>query len=562
MKRLQLIWCGVLFLSIAISQSVRPERFYLSTSGFDSTAYHGLKSSQVGEIRIQGDSLVWLGTGAGLSVLRDTASVFTLRSSATVTAGTLTDQVPPGTVTAIAVNDDTLFAAFSVSSKNMAAGNGLIYSVNSTDSTITWTYFDQPTDAPADSISPFAKRFFKALPITVMEANVTYDATIASGYIWITSWAGGLRRFSLKEKVWERVPLPLDSDQTLNTCEAASYESTSAGPTLKNYYLNPRDPWDGISQLSSDPLAYGNHNHKAFSVLAYNDTVWVGTANGINRGILGANGCIDWVHYTPDRNGLSGGFVVGLAKQNFRGYRVIWAVTVTAGGSETSAVSYTVDDGDTWYTTLRGERCFNIVTGDSLVLVASQKGLWKFVDENPLDVDKPWALYQPAQQALPIGSTGAYDTDAILSNEVISIAYDTRPFYSTSATLWIGTPDGLGRTLDLQGKNWQIFRPEYTPGKVYAYPNPFSPYVHNLLDGDGYVRIHTDIKVSYVINMDIYNFAMEQVYSQTFDRRLSNSGALRWNGRDSNGRLVANGTYLIRLEYDNKVEWVKLIVLK
>jgi hypothetical protein len=562
MKRFSHYMLGLLMLSFSMAQPLHPNRYSLAATGFDSSAYRGLKSSQIGEIRLQGDSLVWLGTGAGLAVLRDTASVFTLQATADVSSGTLTDKVPQGTVTAIAVKGDTLFAAFSVNSKNIAAGNGLIYTANSTDSSITWTYFDQPVDAAGDSISPFAKRFFRALPITVKEANVTYDATIAGGYIWITSWAGGLRRYSLKEKVWERVPLPQDADQTLNTCEAASYETTSAGPTLKNYFLNPRDPWDGVSQPSSDPLAYGNHNHKAFSVLAYGDTVWVGTANGINRGILGNNGCVDWVHYTPDRDGLSGGFVVGLAKQDFMGYRVIWAVTVTAGGSEISGISYTIDDGDTWYTTLRGERCYNIVTGDSLVLVASEKGLWKFIDENPLDVEKPWALYKPARQALPIGSTGAFQTDAILSNKVIAVAYETRPFYTTTATLWIGTPDGLGRALDIQGENWQIFRPEFTPSKVYAYPNPFSPYTHNQLDGDGYVHIHTDVKTSFVINMDIYNFAMEQVYTQAFDRRLTSSGALRWNGRDKNGRLVANGTYLIRLEYDNKVEWLKLIVLK
>ena len=44
---------------------------------------------------------------------------------------------------------------------------------------------------------------------------------------------------------------------------------------LNDYFLNPRDPVDG-----------GNHNHKAFSVLVYGDTVWVGTANGLNRGLM------------------------------------------------------------------------------------------------------------------------------------------------------------------------------------------------------------------------------------------------------------------------------------
>ncbi len=553
---------GIVLISSLIAQPYVPNRYLLQTAGFDSSSYRGMKSNSIGEIRLQGDSLVWLGTSAGLTVLRDSSSVFTLKSTLGLEAGTLTDNLPQGAVSAIAVSGDTLLAAFAISKNSVTAGNGLTYSIKSVDSTISWTYFKQPVDAAGDSLAPFAKRFFKALPVTVEEMNITYDASIAGGYIWITSWAGGLRRYNISQNVWERVPLPLDGDQTLNTCEAASYEETQAGKILKNFNLNPRDPWDGISTKSSDPLTYGNHNHKGFSVLAYSDTVWVGTANGINRGILGANGCVNWNHYTPTWDGLSGGFVVGLAKQEFQGQRIIWAVTVTAGEGQTSALSYTVDDGETWYTTLRGERAYNIETRDSLVFVASENGLWKFIDESPLDVNKPWALFKPAHQALPIGSTGAFNTDEILSNRVVAVSFDTRPFYSTNGTLWIGTEDGLARSLDLAGANWQIVRANFDPSTVYAYPNPFSPFAHNILDGDGYVHIHTDVKVSFVIDMNIYNFALEQVYTKTFDRRNTTSGALKWNGRDKNGRLVANGTYLIRLEYDNKVEWVKLIVVK
>ena len=75
------------------------------------------------------------------------------------------------------------------------------------------------------------------------------------------------------------------------------------------------------------------------------------------------------------------------------------------------------------------------------------------------------------------------------------------------------------------------------------------------------MRFHTNIKQSYVVNMDVYNFAMELVYSYDYDRR-KNSGALKWNGRDQQGNLVSNGTYFVRLQYDSKSEWVSLIVIK
>ncbi len=109
--------------------------------------------------------------------------------------------------------------------------------------------------------------------------------------------------------------------------------------------------------------------------------------------------------------------------------------------------------------------------------------------------------------------------------------------------------------------NWKIYRTNFDQNDVYAYPNPFSPDVHNVLEGGGYVRFHTNIKQSYVVNMDVYNFAMELVYSYDYDRR-KNSGALKWNGRDQQGNLVSNGTYFVRLQYDSKSEWVSLIVIK
>ena len=549
-------------INLLTAQGLIPATFKMHAKEFDTSAFKGLKSNMISDILPQEDTLLWLGTGSGLAVLRDTSNMYTINSNANVTAGQLTNETPSGGVVALAVNKKTLFAGFAKSGEDITIGNGLIYSLDATGNSIDYTYFEQPTDSEADSLAPFAKRFFKGLPITVKEANVTYDAAISGDYIWITSWAGGLRRYNISQKVWERVPLPMDGDQVLNTCESSSYENTIDGDVLRDFYLNPRDPWDGVSTKSEDPKTYGNHNHKAFSVVAYGDTVWVGTANGINRGLIGANGCVNWVHYTPDKDGLTGGFVVGLSRQVTQGQSVIWAATVTAGASEQSGVSFSMDDGDTWHTTLNGERVYNITASDSIVLVASKSGLWKTVTDNPMDVAKPWAKYKPAKQALPIGSTETYAMDEILSDEVIGVALDSRPFYGSTPTVWIGSWDGLARAMDPNGSNWKIYRADYDSDIVYAYPNPFSPYEHNQLGGDGYVHIHANVKTSFVVKMDIFNFAMEPVLQKQFDRRDSSTGALKWNGKDRNGRLVDNGTYFIRLEFDQKVKWIKLIVIK
>ena len=468
----------------------------------------------VSDIVQQGDTVVWLGTGSGLAVLKDSSSIYIINSKDKLSAN-LKDTTPLGGVTAIAAHNKTLIAAFAKSGENITLGNGLIYSTDATGESIDWLYFEQPIDTEADSLAPFAKRFFKGLPITVKEANVTYDAAISGNYIWITSWAGGLRRYNITQKVWERVPLPQDGDQVLNTCESASYENTPSGYILKNFYLNPRDPVDG-----------GNHNHKAFSVVAYADTVWVGTANGINRGIIGANGCVDWTHYTPSANNFSGGFVVDLAVQKYKGYNIIWGATVAAESGEKNGISFSIDNGDTWNSTLIGKRAYNIEVSDSIVLVASSTGLWKTLTDNPLDIDKPWARYNQVKQAIKLGSTGVYDMDEILSDEVIGVSYDSRSYYSKSAIIWIGSWDGLARAMDSEGTNWKIYRANFDPDKVYAYPNPFSPYDHNQFQGSGYVHIHADVKLSFVVKMDIFNFGMEPVLQKQFDRRQASTGSL------------------------------------
>ena len=77
---------------------------------------------------------------------------------------------------------------------------------------------------------------------------------------------------------------------------------------------------------------------------AISDTIWVGTENGINRGEIirtrepgaGPGGtdkitrCIEWVHYRFPEDGLSGNFVVGLAKQSWNNRTTIWAATMNA----------------------------------------------------------------------------------------------------------------------------------------------------------------------------------------------------------------------------------------
>lgn len=544
---LQLLW------GITWASNTLPGSFLLRETVSDSIDLHNeLKSNVISEIKLQGDSTVWLGTGQGLAMMQDSISVFAMDSFTIEEPDTimlLTDGI-----SAIAVNDSSIIVAGATDDGVTPVGAGFYFAEDALDPTISWIHFSQPIDNQTDTLAGFADKYFRALPVTVANNNVTYDAAISDDYIWITSWAGGLRRIPLQnlagDSSWTRVPLPLDDMDVLTTCSDTSY----AENILKDYYLNPRDPLDD-----------GNHNHKAFSVLAYGDTVWVGTANGINRGLLGQNGCIDWVHFSFPQDGISGNFVVGLARQVWGNIDIIWAVTMNAEDQgEERGLSYTIDN-STWHTALIGERIYNVYAKDSLVFAASENGLWKSIIDDPHDTPM-WALFEPAIQAILLEDSLVFDTDEILTNEVISFAFDNRSYYS-QAVLWLGTLDGLARSSDIEGSNWQIFRAEYDPNKIYAYPNPYSPYSHNVLDGDGYVRFHTSEVVSYTIEMSIYNFALGIVFKKKYDRR-SGTESLRWDGKDQNGKLVDNGVYFINLKFAEKQNlspedhWLKLIVVK
>jgi len=544
-----------LFSAFLVAQSFAPINFNLNLDENDSTTSTGLKSNIIAEIKLMGDSLTWFGTGQGLAMYDGNQLYSFLSTEDSLEDLESTNILPQGGIPAIAVKGDTLVVSFSGDNGSIQVGGGLVISYDAQDTSgISWEYFSQPVDAATDTIKPFGEGYYRCLPVTVPEANVTYDSDIDQNFLWIASWAGGLRRYDLDEGNWENIPLPMDSQDSLSLCEGFEEIDPFGRPLLSGYYLNPRDPADG-----------GNHNHKAFSVKAYGDTVWVGTANGINKGLLIDewvqldNGnqqllnCIEWEHYSFPNDGLSGNFVVGIERQQWRGRTTIWAATMNADiPGETRGVSYTRDNGLTWNTTLLGERVYNIFAEDSLVLVSSQSGLWKSYDgEN-------WAKYSPAID------TAFMVQSQILTDIVYTSVLDDR---KNEASLWIGTANGAANSSDLQGSSWDIFQTQYDSTEFYVYPNPFSPRNHNQLDGEGYVRFNTGKIANTQIELDIFNFAMEKVFEKKINLNSYN-GALKWNGRDLKGKLVHNGVYFVRLKYSPNANtspidfWDKLIVVK
>ena len=520
--------------SILNAQQLLLKRIYIDDG---SSSAQGLRSNIINCIALQGEQKTWIGTGQGLSFMNDSTAIFTID---TMTIVNEDSRFIYDAIAAITTQDSTVAFSSLTTQDGDPLGTGIYISENGLTDRNDWYRYDQPIDSNNDSLAQFGYGYFIARPLVGTRGVVSYNIDFEGDYLWITSWYGGLRRLKLDgASNWERVPLPVDNQDSLMTCDESEYEDNSRFLILKDY------KWD-----SSDP--FGNHNHKAFSVLAYGDTIWVGTANGINRGTLGHNGCVNWQHFFHPRDNLSGNWVLDIAKQEVNGEKIIWAITMNAIlESEERSVSYTKNDGQSWeiVNELRGVRCHDISIIGSTVLIASDDGLWKS------DGGENWELIPPAVEATPISS------DEILTNIVYSVAGDNREYFDKSI-FWIGTADGLARTYDINADNWQIYRAVADKEEVYAYPNPFSPFSHNQLNGDGWVRFNIGSDDIESVKLDIYNFAMEKVYSEKFDWRM-NPGAVKWNGRDHTGELVPNGVYFVRVELStNEEHWIKLVVVK
>ena len=488
----------------------------------------GLASNGIVDIIAAGDSLLFFGTSRGLSLTTDLGASFLSY------VDSLTD-LPRGGISALNLVDSTVAVAGLVdtviSGMGEVMGAGLAFS---TDLGGTWTYVPQPQDPPGEEFTTFlwADSLADQLAVTTTIRNVTFDVAISKGTIWAASWASGLRRYHMAADTgWSTVALPLDGDSTM------SCDSLPAG-----YVLNARDPGDG-----------GNHNHKAFSVMAYDSLVWVGTAAGLNKGIIDAvSGCITWTHFTAQWHGLSGNWVVALHRQVTAGSERIWAATVNAeAAGELRGVSFTEDGGLTWRVTLLGERVNNFATSGDVVYAATDNGLYKSLDA------RNWALFESAVDAI----TG----EQVWAEKAWGALYDPR-----DGTLWIGTPDGLASTQG-DGPPWRIDRSFVSTadsGEVpfYAYPNPFYLAEDNFRDGQGHVRFQYNVtpeREGRSASIAIFDFAMDPVIVLPARQHpMEGDFSQVWDGRNKAGHQVANGVYYCRLKLGPREDWTKVMVIK
>ena len=413
---------------------------------------------------------------------------------------------------------------------NEAMGTGVSYSV---DSGNTWKFMEQPiVENPENNLYypiEWGGDTLQIIAVTTAVNNVSYDLAIHDDYIYSTSWAGGLQRFRYTDDSpkWEVIPLPMDDEFKLICGEIDN----------DGYELNPKDPKDG-----------GNHNHKGFSVFIEGDIIWVGTANGINKGKIDGD-CIDWEkHITYLLSGISGNWVIGFES----GLGKLWAITWAIDASlENTGLSYSEDNGETWYSinyfSDQNLKVYSIKIADERIYASTIQGL--YVSED----GEHWELIPDF-------------VDSITGEMILDDAVYTTYIPTGEDEVWVGTGDGLAiresnGLVDII-RFWEVTEKPYEGDFNFSvYPNPFYVKDDNFSNDSGHVRFIYNVGSNGTIN--IYNFSMDHVIDLTHHHSAGSNDEreIIWNGRNSSGSVVTNGVYFCKLTANNQDYWTKLVVV-
>lgn len=96
---------------------------------------------------------------------------------------------------------------------------------------------------------------------------------------------------------------------------------------------------------------------------------------------------------------------------------------------------------------------------------------------------------------------------------------------------------------------------EFNEQTVYNYPNPFSP------QKDGFTRIAFLVNQGSDVTINIYNAIGDLVWRKELDP-TSALQQIQWEGKDQQGRTVANGIYFCKVEAQGKTVIKKIAVLE
>ncbi|MGA2622766.1 MAG: hypothetical protein ABSF91_02850 [Bacteroidota bacterium] len=490
-------------------------------------------SNGVSKIAVDNSDL-WIGTDKGLAKSIDFSRSWKSYRSDPAFAN--------DGIFALATKNHTIWASTgyeeSVSDGTVQTGSGYAFS---SDSGNHWTHLAQTLDAPGDSILSYGiNDSLWMLPVDVPEQNVTFDISLSPGTVWIASWASGLRKSTDNGTTWQRIPLPPDGQSTLRPTDTLWTYANNDTLRQRRYFMH------------FDPRH--NNNFLAFSVFAQdNDTIWCGTAGGVNKSIDSGKSWVKFSHQNQVEP-ILGDWVIAINQQVYHGGLRLWTVNWKADDpSEDYGVSYTDDGGRSWKNLLNGVKAYDISFRDSIAYIATDDGIFRTADGG-LSFSRFSYMADPSTRQA-VTSTASYTVGSIAD------------------TVFVGTGDGMASTIDdttnLFGASWKIYRtyqPVGTSHASYAYPNPFSP-------AQQHVRIHYSAQTlnqgsqsaSRSVSIDIFDFGMNRVRSLLHDapRSAASEYDELWDGSSDGGKIVANGVYFYRITIDGgEPMFGKIIVLQ
>ena len=537
----------VLLLSLVLSataDAALPTRFHQDQP---TTPLTGLVGTNITDVVWSGHFL-WVATERGLA--RWDPQIGNGLDAQDWVTFTEADGLGRGSVSALAASGDTVWAATLFDSLGTGlerpppVGSGLAWS---TDGGSSWGHI--PNEVLFDTKRPG----FEGGPFTPVQ-NPCFGLSLDGDTIWAAFWSGSSIRSTDFGRSWERV-LPgggdrivfsqgdVTADIQLLQFEADNLASAGADPAL---VAGVRAAADSVASLFL--------LHRAFSVAAWGDTVWIGTASGMTSSF---DAGFTWTNHRvrlnafgePLPGNLSGNWGLSIEREiTADGRSLVWVgAGLTEGPGQLAAMNVSADDGETWRATGPTFAWDFAFTGGDSIWAGSDLGLLLSPDRG-----NNWFLAE---------------VEDLISRDILLapfVGVERFQLPDGRVALWAGADNGLGQSVD-GGRTWTILSfPAKTPAldsgeiigagglinvdgvRTYAAPSPFSPsqgqrcrFVYSLAQ---------DARVT----IEIYDFASHRVRTlvEGIDRAGGDNHGDNWDGLGDDGEPVANGVYFFRVETD------------
>lgn len=377
---------------------------------------------------------------------------------------------------------------------------------------------------------------YTRIRFTVPQQSPPFDIEFVGNTIFSVNWASGLLRSQDFGQTWERLILPPFDQDSLSPNREYEWDSQFQGVTINRY-----DP-----RLDNNLLGFGLD-------IDTDGRVWMGSAGGLNistNALTADRDEIVWRHIRNENSstGLLGNWIIDIEQEP--GTPNLWMTNWIATAGDRQGVVMTSDGGVTFSQYLIGERINDLGFNNGIIYAAGDNGL--FISK---DRGQTWI-----KQGVIRGPNQFIKPSATFQSVATTISAAER-------WVWIGTSDGIASTND-DGDTWEVTRVNlplsgtspYSASEplvdTYAYPNPFSPLIHEV------TRIKFEVTEPGSVQLRIFDFGMNLVRELVDESYPEGVFEVIWDGQDDAGRLVANAPYIYVVEQNSSKVHGKILVIE